>query len=352
MKTRLFNIFFMLCIVCAATLRVHAIDLTSTNFIIKGPVIGTGSGFGSSTSFDFLSSMHTNFSGTGSSATFIGRYGFLYFPYLEEDFFTAVANGDDADLTWGPTTAGLGWNVDGYNTGIAGVSGGPYTFTDVGNVTSYTYSNLAPGDYCFILQTYDVLGYVIATSDEDCITIQQTITFDLDTGIVDGETSPTYSVSLGALSVSNVRVSGSTDSVNMIIAEMDTNAPGGILVQIRNGNGNSGLVSTSTPGNNVNSADGTMSAGTENYGLCVISVAQSAGTLSKASPYNSGSCATNSETNSIQGLTTTGENMLTSGGAAVSGGHAEIAVQGAVSGTTPAHSDYTDTLTFTITGTF
>jgi hypothetical protein len=94
-----------------------------------------------------------------------------------------------------------------------------------------------------------------------------------------------------------------------------------------------------------------MAGGTENYGLCVVNVTQSTGTLSKASPYNSGSCSGNTETNAIQGLTTTGENIVTST-APLGAGRAQIAVNAAISSSTPAHTDYSDTLTFVATATF
>jgi hypothetical protein len=183
-------------------------------------------------------------------------------------------------------------------------------------------------------------------------TVNQSLTFDLDTSVADGETSSPYSVAFGTVTVTDTRVSGTTDSINMIIAEVDTNATGGAVVTVRNANGANGMVSTSVPADNIGSADGTMADGTENYGLCVISVTQTSGALSKASPYNSGTCATNSETNDIQGLTTTGENILNTGAAPIAGGHAEISANAAVSGVTVAHSDYTDTLTFIATSTF
>ncbi|KKS25865.1 MAG: hypothetical protein UU87_C0009G0005 [Parcubacteria group bacterium GW2011_GWA2_42_11] len=183
-------------------------------------------------------------------------------------------------------------------------------------------------------------------------TVNQSITFDLDTGVADGETGTPYSAALGTITVTDTRVSGSTDSVNMIIAEVDTNASGGAVITVRNANGANGLKSTAVPGDDIASADGAMVDGTENYGLCVMSVTQTSGTLAKASPYDTGTCATNSETNDIQGLTTTGENILNTSTAPIAGGHAEIAVNAAISGVTVAHSDYTDTLTFIATGTF
>ena len=115
-------------------------------------------------------------------------------------------------------------------------------------------------------------------------------------------------------------------------------------------NGANGLVSTSVTADDIDSADGAMADGTENYGLCVITVGLSG--FSRASPYDSGACATNSETNAIQGLTSTSENILNSSSSPVYNAHAEISVNAAISNITTAHSDYTDTITFIATSTF
>lgn len=182
-------------------------------------------------------------------------------------------------------------------------------------------------------------------------TVNQSITFDLDTATTDTESATPYTVALGTITTTDTRVSGTTDSVNYIWMDLGTNASGGATVTVKNANGSNGLVSTSTPADDIGSADGTIAGGTENYGLCVVSVTQSTGTLSKASPYNSGTCAGNSETNDIQGLTTTGENIVTST-APLGAGRAQIAVNAAISSSTPAHTDYSDTLTFVATATF
>lgn len=179
--------------------------------------------------------------------------------------------------------------------------------------------------------------------------VNQSLTFDLDATVADGETNTPYSVALGTITTTDTRVSGSTDSINMIVAEADTNATGGLVVTVRNANGSNGLVSTSVPADNINSADGTMADGTENYGLCVITAGLSGFTI--ATPYAANTCATNSETNDVEGLTTTGESILSTT-APVSAAHAEISVNAAIAGTTGAHSDYTDTLTFIATATF
>ena len=59
---------------------VVASDLTSASFIIRDPVIGAGGGYGTSATFQLFSSEDTLFTGLGTSAGFIGEYGFLYFP--------------------------------------------------------------------------------------------------------------------------------------------------------------------------------------------------------------------------------------------------------------------------------
>jgi len=244
----------------------RAIDLTSTNFIIRDPIIGTFGDYGTSASFQLISSGHTSFSDPGgTSASFQTRYGFLYY------------------------------------------------------------------------------------QDES------RITFDIDTaaGGGSGESSAPYSVGLGTITTTDTRVSGTTDGIQMIVLEGETGAAvSGMVVTVRNANGANGMVSTSVPTDNIGSADGTMADGTENYGLCVVTNVESPIGFFRASPYESGTCAADTETNDIQGLTTAGENILNSAGAPLSDGYAEVIVNAAVSATTPAHSDYTDTLTFIATGTF
>ena len=188
--------------------------------------------------------------------------------------------------------------------------------------------------------------------DDDQVTVSanvnQTLTFDLDTAATDQESSAPYTVPLGVLSSGSVTRSG-TASVNMIIAEGLTNASGGMNVTVRNANGNQGLKSTSTPADYIGSTTGTMAAGTANYGLCVATAALTG--FTRATGYVSDTCALASATNQIRTLSTTPTNILTST-APVSSGHAEIVVNAAISGSTPAHTDYTDTLTFVASASF
>jgi len=238
----------------------NAGDLTSASFIIKDPIIGTGGGYGTSASFQAFSAGHTLLSGYATSASFINKYGFLYFP-------------DEA----------------------------------------------------------------------------QSITFDIDTAadFSNGESGTPYAVPLGTLSTSSITVSD-TSTVRMIVLEADSSH--GIVVTVQSANGTNGLVSTSVSGSNINSTSATISAGTENYGLCVATSGLTG--FSRSTGYSSDTCALSSGTNGVQALSTTPTSIVNSGGVALVAGHAEVVVNAGISAVTPAHTDYTDTLTFIATSTF
>lgn len=191
----------------------------------------------------------------------------------------------------------------------------------------------------------------ITTMDDDTVsitaTVNQTISFDLDVGYTTGENGTPYQVPLGTLSASTVSVSNGS-SIKTIFADGGTNASGGMNVSVRNANGNQGLKSTSVGTDYISSANGTMSVGNANYGLCV-------GTLNlagfaKSTAYST-TCAVNSGTNTVVGLTNTAADILTST-SPVTSGHADIVVNAEISTATPAHTDYTDTLTFIATASY
>ena len=233
-----------------------AADLTSTSFIIRDPLVGTGGSYGTSTSFSAFGSGDMTNIGRSTSASFEGREGFLWFPYVIQGVFSAVANGPDADLTWGASTAGLGWSVSDYKTGIK-PAGGAYTYTSRGLVTCYSYAVLTPGDYCFRLQTIDALGYVIATSDEDCITITPVITFSISAS----------SLQFGTLSTVGPRYAttggGSGSDTTGHTMSASSNAPSGYTISY--------FGPTLTSGSNTiavaSSVSGDGSAGTAQFGL-------------------------------------------------------------------------------------
>ncbi|MES3006044.1 MAG: hypothetical protein V4664_03805 [Patescibacteria group bacterium] len=254
---------------------VSAADLTSTSFIVRDPLVGTGGSYGSSASFSAFGSGDMTNIGRSTSASFEGREGFLWFPYVIQGVFSAVANGSNADLTWGASTAGLGWDVSGYNTGIK-PTGGSYTYTARGLVTSYTYTGLTPGGYCFKLQTLDAFSNIIATSSEECITIQPVITFSISDN----------SIGFGALSASATRYATGdlagfatepTPPAHIIIAA--TNAPNGYVVTIQGLTLTSGLNTVSS----ISGGPTGLSIGSEQFG---IRTTATGGSGAVTSPYN------------------------------------------------------------------
>ncbi len=271
LKKKFFKKLFIFALVLFGMSSVaFALDLTSTNFKIKDPIIGTlGEEGASSTSFNLISTGHTALSDIGgTSSSFKIRYGFLY-----------------------------------YDEGQVG-----------------------------------------------------TITFDLDTTSADTcgvtESSTPYTVALGTLTTTDTRVSGATDGINHICVDLDTDASGGAVVAVRNANGATGLASVSVPTDGIDSADSAVADGTEMYGLCVVSTSATTGTLDDEGEYNADTCAANSETNDTGSLSTTPESIFDTNGGSVTGGRGQISVNASISSITPAHTDYSDTITFIATGTF
>ncbi len=250
----------------------YAGDMTSASFIIRDPLVGTGGSYGSSASFQAFGSGDMTSIGRATSASFEGRYGFLWFPYVTQGTFTATPNGSQADLSWGASTAGLGWSVSGYNTGIK-PSGGSYSYTTHGLITSYSYTGLNPGNYCFILQTLDAFSNVIATSSEQCITIQAVLTFSVSNS----------SVGFGNLSSVIARYANTSggSSSNTVAHTMtaSSNATTGYTITYIGPTLTSGA-NTITPATITNSATGT--AGTSQFALSL----SSSGSASITSDYN------------------------------------------------------------------
>ena len=246
----------------------------------------------------------------------------------------------DTDVT---LTAGYCIRVE---MGTAAVTGG------TGSASTITNGALDDDDTITIGGAFGDNGVMtVDIIDDDQVsvtaTVNQTLTFDLDTATSDIENGPNYSVPLGVLAAGTVTVSNG--SINMIIAEGGTNASGGMNVTVRNTNGANGLVSTSVSADKIPSATATMAAGTPNYGLCVGTAALTG--FTRATGYVSDTCALGSATNQVRALSTTPTDIITST-APVATGHAEIVVNAAISAATPAHTDYTDTLTFVASASF
>jgi hypothetical protein len=86
MKRKIYsNLFLCVLLFMLCATPAFAVDLTGSNFIIRDPVIGSGGGYASSGSFKLFQSIDPTLIGVGSSALYVGHYGFLYFPEPDDD---------------------------------------------------------------------------------------------------------------------------------------------------------------------------------------------------------------------------------------------------------------------------
>ena len=142
-------------------------EFSGTSFKVFDPVIAPG-GYATSTSFRLSNVLYQIGLGTSTSASFKGSSGFLAFPLVTTPIVSAT-DGQDAQvpLSWSAAVGYAGWIVGGYSVGQSTVSGGPYSYTAVGAVTSYTATSLSNGTpYYFIIRVKDGLGNTIATSSQ------------------------------------------------------------------------------------------------------------------------------------------------------------------------------------------
>lgn len=132
----------------------RAEDYSSSNFILRDPVITVNGGRSTSSNFESFSSIVQPVAGEQTSSNFIGRSGWLYFPQATLPVVTATVGNAKVSLSW---TAAIGTfaNITTYELGTATVSGGPYMFESVGNALSFTKTGLTNGTtYYFKVQTF------------------------------------------------------------------------------------------------------------------------------------------------------------------------------------------------------
>jgi hypothetical protein len=137
---------------------------------------------------------------------------------------------------------------------------------------------------------------------------------------------------------------------------MSHNATGGAAVTVRSLN--AGLASLSAPSDSIPAASGTLSAGTAGYGLCAGSGPSHYGTdpsePGSASPDASGgdfgTTCTSSDHN--VGLLSTDDRHVWATSGPTLNAYRALLVKAAISPVTPAHDDYSDTLTLVMSATY
>ncbi len=155
------RLLFIIALIVGAA-HAYAQNPSSSSYSVETPTIYSGS-YGTSSSFGLSSVVSQIAIGTSTSSTF-GLYpGFLYFPFVTTPIVSATAGNAQVVLTWTSADASLGWVVGGYAIGESTVSGGPYTYTSVGNVLTSTRTGLTNGTpYYFVVRVLDGLGNYIA----------------------------------------------------------------------------------------------------------------------------------------------------------------------------------------------
>ncbi|MBI4600176.1 hypothetical protein HY732_04655 [Candidatus Uhrbacteria bacterium] len=187
--------------------------------------------------------------------------------------------------------------------------------------------------------------------------VDPTIDFELsvETSLCGASTSlaSAGTLAIGTLSSASIGRNG------YICTRLDTNATDGASVYVTSGGA---LISTSETGDKIpdtadtSMSEQTISAGTEEYGLCVSSSGSGTGAGSGATPtadadFDGGGTCTTSTGTVVGELTTATEQVWSVNGPTVNA-FANLNVFAAVSTLTEAHTDYADTLTFTVASTF
>jgi hypothetical protein len=167
-----------------------------------------------------------------------------------------------------------------------------------------------------------------------------TVTFSVQSTACDAtsSSSPPYAVPLGTLSTSAV-----TTAANHICVRVTANASGGVTV--RGKSQNAALASVSTPADTIASQSETLTAGDPGYGFC----SDNASGFTAQAPFN-GSCDTTSA--HAVGAITTSDQTIWSVATPINNAFGDLLTKAAISATVPAHNDYRDVLTLTVTGTY
>jgi hypothetical protein len=167
-------IFYITILLILTAVSVNAEDYTSHDFILRDPVVTIGGQRSTSTDFELFGSLGQLISGenTSASADFTHRAGWLYFALVTAPTISsATAGNTQVALSWNPSQTFLGAVVASYAVGQTTNSGGPYTFSDVGNALSSTRTNLTNGTtYHFVVQARDAAGQNLVQSNEVSIT--------------------------------------------------------------------------------------------------------------------------------------------------------------------------------------
>ncbi len=176
------------------------------------------------------------------------------------------------------------------------------------------------------------------SAEASATTSAPTLTYDIDVSPTDNDTSAPYIVAFGTLNVGSV-----TTASDKVWVDVDTNAENGAAVYVYDGS--AGLVSANASAT-ITSATADLSSASTGYGLQIASVAQSSGgPLAKVSPFNGSG-------ENVGAITTASTQIFSTTSLPITAGRGSVYVKARASSSTPAASDYSDTITMIASGSF
>ena len=242
--------------------------------------------------------------------------------------------------------------------------GATLSAADIAANKDFRFTNPAVGPYLVQITGTGLFvgtfGDVSVTNDQVFVTatVEPSISFAVGaeaatTPCVGGFSTDGGTVHLGIIPLDKV-ASSDVNSVEHICSNLSTNANGGAVVTVSSLH--AALQSDAVAGDRIESNGGTIQHGTANYGLCLDDIKGMDDSMPVSSPVVADfahACVSGVDADpaAITALTTAAQHIWHVDHVTANA-FQSIEVKAAISGTTAAHSDYKDTLTFVATGTF
>jgi len=149
-----FLVFIIVTAIFVVVPLANASESSSTNFLLQDEALMTDGGYSSSSSFQYNSLDGQTSAGEGTGTNFINRSGVLYYPQATSPVLIATAGDAQVVLTWTSSVGTLA-NITDYQVGFSTSSSGPFTYTAVSDVLTYTKTGLTNSTaYYFKIQAY------------------------------------------------------------------------------------------------------------------------------------------------------------------------------------------------------
>jgi hypothetical protein len=327
---------------------------SSTNYTLHNYDFGSGGGTSTSTNYGLNSSTGQATGPSTSSTTYTENPGNNNVQDSSEPFAPTVSNPSNyydklqfivnpatsspTDYTYAIAISSNGFSTTNYIQASDTIGTSPVfqTYSAWGGasgqlVLGLTYSTTYSFKVSAMQGSYTQSPYgPIATA----ATVSPSITFSIYT---DSQVSPPFATSFGNLLAGTV-----TNAADKLWVNLTTNADNGANVWINSANGG---LSSNHASSTISSATTNLTSASSGYGAQVAAVTQtSGGPLTSISPYNGSAQNVGALATSLTPIFATT--------APITGGAGDLYLMAKSAATTPASNDYTDTLSFTVAGSF